>query len=129
VEIVKVDVVGLEESQALLDRTSDHFGTAIDPTLVALDKNTGLRCEEELLTPSMERVADQGFVLAFAIYARRVEMVVTDIECVVEQLCPVLGGGRYSISPAERHTAKTDRVNGMSSNCSSFGCGQIGNPT
>ena len=116
VQIVEVDVVGLEQLERDFQFAADGIGVAIDAALFAADENAHLRGERNLVaTRPLSALADLRLVVAHAIKPRGIEVVVAEIERMVEQARTILVAGRLAVGPAQRHAAKADGVEGAAS--------------
>src|SRR5690606_35555665 len=77
-----------------------------DAALRPVDDDAAFRSEEELVAPALQAFADQGFVFPAAVDARRIEMVVPEIECAAEQPGAFFGRRRSTVGPGEIHAAE-----------------------
>ena len=78
-------MIGLEPGERLFDATADRGGAAIDAAFVTIGGDAHFGTEEECVAPTLERLADQCFIVADAINIRGVEMVITNIERAAQQ--------------------------------------------
>ena len=110
VEIIEVDVVGLEQLQRGFERAPDRFRLAVNPPRLAVDDDAGLACKEETVALARKRLADQRLVVAIAIDARRIKVIVAKVERAGEEAAAILVARRSAIGPTQRHAAKADGI-------------------
>ena len=106
VQVIKIDVIGLQQLQRGFERGADRLGAAVDPALVAIDDDPGFRRQHEFAAPRFQRTADQRFVVPQPIDSRGIEVVIPQIERAVQQSLAIGIGWRRTVGPAQRHAAK-----------------------
>ncbi len=109
VQVVEVDVVGLQAAEAVLQRLAQGGRAAIDQALAVLvEPQAALGSQVERAVAVLQHLADQGLVGAEAIERGGVEVGVARVERALEHR---LGGrpiGAIAIGVGQAHAAEAD---------------------
>ncbi len=112
-QVIEVDMIGLQPLQSLLAGAPQGLRPAIDHTGLADIAHAGLAGDDDLVANRLQAFADKLFVASQTVKGGGVDMLDAEIDGAPQQIAGRLRRGRRAIGVAEAHATEPDAVDGL----------------